>query len=316
MSQELIDKAKTKEGVIILPNSDDIEHLSPSQINTLNSCEAKWYFRYVEGIKTPPSAALTLGSSYDDAQSTYYTKKIEKDELTVDQVVDAFVTSFDHRKPDTEWTNDENPDEIRSTGIGLVKEYQKVIAPDIEPVSVQKKYQVRFKGVDWELIGFADLETIDGTIKDNKTSKRTPTKRIIKWDSMDTIEQDIWKSLGYSDESWDPERYEISPEHFFQMLSYSIAEKMLNGDQAGNKLRIDYAIKTVKPKIVSAEIPPPTSADLKLFQHVTAHAKIKMDLIKSGELPPMPNRSSYLCSQRWCGYHSVCMQMFGGYVKP
>jgi hypothetical protein len=311
-------KTTVKSGVIMLPYEEvEGDTLSPSRIRTLQSCEAKWWFRYVKGLKIPPSGAAILGSSYDDAQTTSYIRKLAGDELSVQQVCDAFATSFGEKKHDADWMPDEDPDEFQKVGIGLTEAYQKNVAPLVMPAnekSVQKKYEVSFEGVNWKLIGFADVITVDGTIIDNKTIGRTPTKILVKWEDMEVEEQKLWQLIGYDKDNWKPLQYMVSSDYHFQMLCYAIAEKSESGTKAGNHLIIDYAVKLKTPKVVRAEIRPPTTFDIKFFQQMTAISKRKMDLLRSGALPPTPNRSSYLCSKKYCGYWSMCEEKFGGKV--
>jgi CRISPR/Cas system-associated exonuclease Cas4 (RecB family) len=286
-----LEQAEVVNGVVLLPEEPEIkEHLSASQIKTMSDCEAKWWFRYVGGYKIPPVSSLTFGSSYDDALTTNYLHKIDKKEdLPVADVMDAFVTSWDIRKKNTEFDSDEDPDAIKEMGIKLVKEYQNEIAPSITPLAAQKRYDVQFPGVDWTLVGFADLITEDGWIDDNKTKKKSPALQ--------------------------NGQYVLDPDHFFQLLTYSIAEKMEGGESAGNKMRITYAIKSKVPKIVVVEAPAPVAEDLKYFQSMTALTFQKIQMMKAGNMDPMPKRNGMLCSRKYCGYWSLCEEKFGGKVK-
>ena len=235
---------------------------------------------------------LTFGNAYDDALTTNYRHKIEKKEdLTVQDDVDAFVTSFDERSPDTEFLPSKVPDDLKKTGVQIVKEYQTVVAPKIKPVATQKYYNVKFPNVDWTLKGIADVEEENGTIRDNKTSGKSPSKNA------------NGEYMPYSDD------------HKFQMLCYSISEKMDKGNTAGEELWLDYAIKNKYPKIIQVKVPSPTPEDLKYFQMLTSIAVRKIELLKKGTLPALPNRGNMLCSKKYCGYWALCEKDFGGTVK-
>jgi hypothetical protein len=136
-----------------------------------------------------------------------------------------------------------------------------------------------------------DLETEDGYIVDNKTSSRTPSR------SRETGE------------------YKIKNDYKFQMLSYSIASKMKNGVESGNKLRLDYAIVNKSPKIVQIEVPPPGPDDFKWFRNITAITFQRMELLRTNEVEPLPNRDNFLCSKKWCGYWAECIRKYGGDVN-
>lgn len=290
----LLDNARIVNGIKMLEEEIEVkETLSPSRIKTLGDCEAKYYFRYVEGKKVPPTIALSLGSSYDDALTNNYEYKINnpgKGDMPVSDVIDAFITSYNRRLPDTEFLPGEDPDEIKNIGIGLVKEYQEDIAPDIIPVGAQIKYEINFPNVEWTLIGIADLKTKDGSIEDNKTTKKSPSK----------------DNMGI---------YILDPDHHFQVLTYGISEKMLHGMDSGNKLRIRYAVKTKVPKIITVEAPAPTEDDIRYFQNITALTYNKIKLLQNDSLRPIPKRNSMLCTKRFCGYWAMCISRYGGQVK-
>lgn len=281
-------EAKNKDGVLILENEEDVKHLSPSQIKTFNDCQAKWAFRYVEGKKIPPSAVLTLGSSFDDAVTTGMNKKIEGSNLSVDEVVDAFCTSWDYRKDGTEFDAGEDPDEMKDKGVKMIKNYEKEVAPDILPAFTQKEYNVAFPGVDWTLKGFADIIDQRNLIIDNKTAGKTPSKD-------------------------DAGEYKAMAEHVFQMVCYYISERMTSNKDMD--LRIDYTVKLVNPKTVIVNIPKPDKQDIKYFQIKTSHTHRQMEMVKQGDMPIIPNRYSMLCSRKYCGYWSLCEQKYGGRVK-
>jgi hypothetical protein len=280
---------KKKNGVAMI-EEERTEHLSPSMINMLKRCEAAFWFRYVCRLKIPPTGALVLGSSYDDALTTNYLQKIKtKNDLEIEDVVDAFITSFNERKQDAELQENESADKMKDVGVKLVQAYQKTVSPSIQPIAAQKEYNVKFPGVDWILKGISDVETKNGEIHDNKTSGKTPGKR-------------------------DGE-YLINPDHHFQMLCYSMAKKMESGINAGNKLYLDYAIKVKYPRVVTIQIPPPSPSDMKHFQIITATSRQKIELLKRGYTQPLPNRSNMMCSRKYCGFWAECEKKFGGTVK-
>jgi len=280
-----------KAGVIINSDIEDV-HISPSQIGMVLRCDYQWFCRYVEGIKIPPSAALTLGSSYDDAISTNFEQKIKtQEDLPLSDVADAFETSFNIRKQETEWTRFDDKDALKDMGVNMVKEYHTTMSPHIMPAFVQRRYDIKFEGVDWTLVGVTDVETADGFIRDNKTTSKSPSKD---------------KEGNY---------IVTNSDHKFQMVAYSVAKKQTDGANAGEKLALDYVVKNKTPKVVSIELPKPTADDYKFFVNLTATAYQRMEMLRNGNLSPIPNRSNMMCSKRMCGYWSMCENKFGGRVK-
>lgn len=291
MSKTLLDNAKNVNGVLIIPREEDVDTISPSKVNTLFECQAKWAYRYRDNLKIPPAATLSFGSSFDDAISTNLSQKIKtKRDLPVDDVVDAFITSWSIRKEETDFAKDEDPSAMQRQGIGLIKKYQEKIAVNIDPLEVQKEYEVSFKGVTWKLKGYADIKETNGAIRDTKTAKKSPAKK---------------EGL-----------YQIDPAYRFQTLCYSVAEKSLYGPLAGDLIFFDFGIKTKNARVVSVQAPPTTAGDLKFFQQITHRAVEQMNMILQDKLLVLPNRKSYLCSQKYCGYWSRCINDYGGEVKP
>lgn len=294
--------ANNKNGVIILPDEDTIinagvpdpsKNLSPSKIRMLKRCEAAFYYRYIIGIKMPPTSALTLGSSYDDALTTCYNHKINskgKDDMKASDVIDAFLTSFNMRSENTEFKDDELPGQIKDIGVKITRKYAETLALKVNPLEVQKKYEIQFPNVDWKFIGISDLIETDGRIHDNKTTKKSPTYKNGK--------------------------FILDDETKFQMLSYSVAEKMQRGPDAGNTMFVDYAVKTQIPKLIQVEVPIPIESDFKYFKTMTSSAYQRILLLKNGMIKPIPNRSNFLCSRYQCAYWADCEKDFGGTVKP
>lgn len=283
-------QVKTKNG-IFLTDKDNIPdiHLSPSQLNMFSRCMQSWYYRYVDPkISIPPTKHLTAGSVYDDVLTNNYQQKItSKADLSAQEFLDIADTSFHIREDETEWFGD-SPAETKDTIVGLVRAYIEDRIPEtIHPVAVQKIYHVVFDGMDWSMKGISDVEEEDGSIRDHKTTGKTPSS--------------------------DPDQ--IDQAHKLAMDFYTIAKKYTEGADQAEKRRLDYAVKLNTPKIIQIELPPLTPEDAEYFKSkVTAQFGI-MELLRKGTIRPDTNRSSFLCSQRQCGYWQLCIKDNGGTVK-
>lgn len=246
-------------------------HLSPSQINTLLSCEAKFFFRYAMDMKIQPSGSLTFGKSYDVALNTNAEQKIEsKQDMKVSDIQDIFSTEFDKLSPETDW-KEENSGEVKDTGIGLIKAYTNEIAPLVQPVKVQGEYHIDINGV--QVMGFTDIET-ETLVIDNKTSGKTPSG--------------------------------VSNDYLIQTATY----KLMTGKDA----ELHFGIKNKKP--ITKILPVPLdNTDLEYVKGLYVNMADRKEKILSEELKPIPNRSSNLCSRKWCGYWNICELTHGGKVK-
>lgn len=66
------------------------EHFSASAITTYLGCQLRWYFRYVEGVKTPPGVAMVKGTSVHKVQEVNYGQKVESPEdLPMNDLLDV-----------------------------------------------------------------------------------------------------------------------------------------------------------------------------------------------------------------------------------
>lgn len=282
-------EVKTKGGIIVTDKEIPDIHLSPSQMGMYSRCQQAWYYRYVyPKISIPPNKNLTAGSVYDDALTNNYNQKIKtKTDLTQQEILDIADTSFSIREDETEWYG-ESPIETKDTVMRCLKEYMETgMSEKIQPIAVQKLYDVHFEGMDWTMKGISDIETEDGYIIDNKTTGKTPSR------DLEQIDQN----------------------HKFQMDVYAISKKYTEGITEGEKRRIDYVVKLVNPKVISLELPPLTAQDAQYFKKKVSVQFQQMELLRSGKIRPDTNRSHFMCSQKQCGYWQLCLKDNGGTIK-
>lgn len=241
-----------------------------SEIQTFLKCGKQWVFRYVEGIVTPPKAALTVGSSVDAGVTRNLAQKVSsKVDLPLDDVLDVFSTDFDIRAQETEW-DDEKPGEQKDMGAALLKLHHTEFAPNIAPATVQENFIIE-TDAGFSLGGTIDLVEENGIVADTKTAK---TKY-----ADDAITRAI------------------------QPAMYDFAYEALRGKKA-TAFRYDVLIKptkTIGPRAqrVQAEV---TEGDREhLFDAI-----LNMDkAIKAGVALPAAE-GSWWCSKDWCGYWSRC----------
>lgn len=265
------------------------KHLSPSQINMFGRCESQWFFRYVEGLKKPPGSALLEGGAVDAGVSHNYHQKIDSfEDLSVDEVVDAYTTHFDDGKDNTLWLPDEKPVEIREEGIGLLKTYQKEVAPTLQPATVQDEIYIPIEDFEYDIKGYIDVTTVDDMVNDVKTSKNSPPS----------------KEGGFKPSTRD---------HQVQLTIYSVGYEVKYG-RPPKSLTIDYITKTKTPKVCRAEVEVPAS-EIVLLQNTIGIIAHKVEVQGNDPMKYMPNRGHFLCSHKFCGYWAECESTYGGEVK-
>ena len=191
------------------------DHISASQINTYLRCPMQYYFRYKEGLKIPPTEALTTGKAIHAAIEYNYKQKMEtRADLPVKEVQEVFAAVLDELKDETDWGG-MKPSEAKDDGVKAVKAYHEKVAKKTQPVAVEKKIEVPFG--ETILLGYIDLIDDKNMIRDTKTTKRSPGQRILSDD--------------------------------IQLSSYAWAYKQLYGELPSG-VQLDFIVRTKSPKIV------------------------------------------------------------------
>ena len=150
-----------------------LDHVSHSQINMWQRCPKQWEYRYVGGLKVPPSGALVLGGCYHKALEGNFRQKVtSREDLPVDSCLDMFSDSWNERLSSEEliiW-EDRYPEEYKDQGIGLVKEYRETVSPAVQPTKVEEVYVSEINDVRFVCV--VDLEDEAKIVIDHKTSAR------------------------------------------------------------------------------------------------------------------------------------------------
>lgn len=164
-----------------------LDHVSHSQINSWLRCPKSWEYRYVYGLKIPPSGPLIVGSAYHSALEGNFTQKIKsKMDLPLGDCLDLFSDAWDNRLSEEEliiWDK-LGPGESKDQGAGLVEEYIVSTSPSVQPVQVERTVYTEVAGV--KFICRVDLEDIQRAIIDHKTSAKAY--------NQDDVDRDIQAS--------------------------------------------------------------------------------------------------------------------------
>lgn len=154
-----------------------LDHVSHSQLDMWQRCPKQWEYRYVHGLKIPPSGALVEGRCYHEALEQNFRQKITSGEdLPLDHCLDMFSTAWDATLLEEELVVWENldPEAIKDEGIGLVREYMVSVSPIVQPEKVEEAYVSEVAGV--RFVRVIDLVDILGVVVDHKTSGRSYTQ--------------------------------------------------------------------------------------------------------------------------------------------
>jgi hypothetical protein len=202
-------------------------------------------------------------------------QKVEtKVDLPTSDVLDAYSDSFEAQRPDIE-EPDEDVDKAKDSGVGLVSLYQRVVAPPIQPLWVEREVQFAINGQPYS--GVIDLvqerTSVFGTehiIRDTKTTARTPSGE------------------GYA----------------IAMTGYSVAYRQEMGS-VEHDVVLDYLIRTKVPKYLPISNQGPVSDDaVAEFGTIVSGVSAAINAgLESGDFVPN-GLNNNACS--WCGYSNIC----------
>ena len=150
-------------------------YISISQINKYLACPKSYEYRYVQGIPETKSSALVVGSSFHKVIQESNRRKLETGELLTDEEMNEIYKEYwDKSNIDIDWKDDEDPATEYERGLVMAKAYMDDIGKQLEPVGFEARFDVEVEGIPF--MGYIDLIEKDGTIRDLKTSKKSPAK--------------------------------------------------------------------------------------------------------------------------------------------
>lgn len=184
--------------------------LSPSQVGTFADCQAKWWYKYALGLPDPPNANLSLGQAVHAALAhNFRQKEFTRVDLATSDVAEFFYLAWSAAESITEFRDDDDPDALADTGLGLIEKYMADHAPTVQPAAVETEITGTIGGVN--VRGRIDIRTTDGTIIDFKTAAKKPNG---------------------------------TNNHVLQLATYAALDPQSNG-----KVRVDVLVKTKVPAI-------------------------------------------------------------------
>jgi hypothetical protein len=150
---------------------ENVEHVSASSLKTFAACPEQFRRRYLLGEKQPPGAASLWGRADHAASELNYRQKVETGEdLPVAEVREFFQAQIDVEVEEAgglnemEWKADQRSqkrkviDDVKVRGAMLTEAYHLEVAPSVQPITVEEKFEVMVDGVPVPIIGYLDLE--------------------------------------------------------------------------------------------------------------------------------------------------------------
>jgi len=255
-----------------------------SALRSYWNCPERFRRRYFEHEFEPSSGGLIAGRAFDAAETANFAQKIEfRTDLPWEDVRDVYLEEFDHAVNDAvdragvEW-HDQKPGELKDAGGSALKLYHTAVAPQVAPLSVQRKFQIRFDGMPWTFDGYFDLEVRPSP----KRRKGAPVA-----------------DLKLKGKRMRPEDAKRDPQ-----ASAYLAARRAEGDPAK---RFDFHVATTtrepSVELIATER---SEAQLDAFLgrvfYTAGEIAWRLEYDAWGYAAP----GSFLCSERWCGFWDSC----------
>ncbi|MDR3403242.1 MAG: PD-(D/E)XK nuclease family protein [Chthoniobacter sp.] len=217
--------------------------VSPSQLSLFLQCRLKFWFRYVERLAKPKTAALHVGSAVHAVLKAWNKARWRRTPLTLSQLYQEYARAWVESEEPVQWDNDEG--EQMRTGWRLVETYfrESGIPESVKPdaVEVPVEADLHQHGLP-ALIGILDLVQ-QGRIIDFKTASTTPN----------------------------PERVAHTTE--VQTSSYAILYREATG-QRETGIELHHLVKLKNPKLVITALPAMSDAQqVRLFRQIEAYVE-------------------------------------------
>ena len=266
MSTELISRqsVRGKQGSIC-------DYVSPSRLSLWARCPLAFRFRYVDGIKTPATPSLFLGTSVHSGLERYYRHRQIGLNLSAEAVAEWMDRTWEAAVTDAEieFSSPEEEGKLKQQAVDLVRAYLAGVPCDEpRPLAVEAAMEVPLvdpqTGEDFgiPLLGIVDL-VLDGpegaTIVDFKTAARGG------------------------------ELAEI--QHEIQLTCYSFAYRRATGRREGG-LEIRRLVKTKVPKVETHASPARSPEHFgRLFSLIGCY----LDDLDAGKLVDRPGPGCMFC---------------------
>ena len=255
--------------------------LSASQIAMFLRCARQWAFRYIEGLKVPPSGAMKQGNVFHRmAEKNYAQKMMTRADLKENDLTEFFAAEFEEQMKAEEVRLQEGETEggLKDQGVQLTRVFRAGIAPKVMPVAVEGNFKVPLgKGEAAVMLnGYIDVIDEQGRIRDTKAM--TP-QRV-------------------------PNEFELSRD--LQLSTYALARKLedvgaLPTEEKPVSMTLDVAVKLVRPE---ARILPTARS----IEGLRLHANTIGNVAKAIRADAFPrNPTGWWCTPKWCGYWDRCM---------
>lgn len=266
----------------------DLVQISHSRLSMASKCGEMLRRRYVEHERIPPGFALVRGRSVDEAANRNLQSKMEGSGLLslpeVQQIArDAvhyelaegglYLTDEEAEKPIGSWR-----DELVDEAVSLSTLHACEVAPALDPVAIQWRWETSIKGYDVRVVGVVDVaeeaqkhQTRVRALRDLKTTGKRP-------------------SPGTADKS-------------LQLTLYALADYVHQG-QLPDAVVLDNLVNQRRGG--PAYVPQISTRTKEHFGVVLRRIEEYVTAWNAGVFLPADPDISWWCSEKWCGYYRTC----------
>lgn len=305
------------------------KQLHQSGAEMLGKCGIAFEFRYLLGIRRPPSAFLICGKATDKGVTTDLQHKIDTGELEQESVVlDVVRDSVDNdpEKDSIEVFGDDKTKskeqiigETKDKAVRLTKAHHGVIAPEIRPSQVARKFSIN---MDKFLRGRAKDFHKQADEQSDKHAARVLNQQAAYLNiaarngvdfvgEMDIVEQyrtEETAEMHAFDEMVvrDTKTSGKSPsanvaDESHQLSAYSLAAQVIDG-RLPDAVKLDYLVDLKSGPKTMTVASSRTADDVRVYLNRIVNA---VATVESGMFTPAPN-AAWWCSAKWCAYHHIC----------
>lgn len=270
---------------------------SKTKLLALDTCAYKFFRAYVLGERRPPTAAMAFGNAWDGMADGYYREKAETGiDRPAHDAQELWREAFEQEACQIgDWSDDMAS--MIDEGAELALRWHP-IAETVQPLAVQVPFSIELPGPDQPV--FRLTGKIDQIVRSTREPGDAPVFGIDdKTTSRRWSERELWSSL-------DALSYTIGIRHGLHFKAQQV-------DAAGNRLFEYHVAVRLKEPVMQRLQRPVSDADVDGFmRYVILQRQRVIDSYRSGTWTP--NRKSFLCSRRWCGWWEECEKEWGGRV--
>jgi hypothetical protein len=267
------------EEVIATPKKPQLHF---SALEQLWKCGVAFERRYILKDRGVAPSYVHVGKAVDHGANINLQNKIDKDvllpvEQVVDEARDSAAGSMEEEglqlEPEDKLIGEKAAKaKVIDKTVRLARAHAAVLAPRLKPKRVQAKWALEIPGMPFDLVGTRDLDEIDETVSDLKTSKRSPQKN----------------QAVISD----------------QLTTYAFSVAVINNVQPPVKVALDYIVDLkggakVADRLTSTRSKP----DFEVLLRRIENAKM---ILEKGAFTPANQGRDWWCSLQYCEFATTC----------